>query len=379
MSSFRLLPALLALSCFAMPVAQAAGDPVRGKQLSTTCFACHGEDGNSPSPVNPRIGGQHESYILLAMQAYLDGTRKNSLMSGALLNKSPQELADIAAYFASQNAALNPAPAAPPGGAPGGPPGRGGPGGPGGPGGVVKFDHGARAAEFSALLARARSEAMLSQSVGEDACAGFGSGAGDSDGDGLANRFDAAPTDANEFATETNGDGRFEICHAEQLQAMVTLNSDTLTEAMRKQRNYQLVRDIDAADIANFEPLGNCGPTGNCMRALGEFGFAGVFDGQGHSISGVRINYPERGGVGLCRLWARASRGQTAGRVSRVRGGPGRVRAAGVLGQRFYSKSSFSINSRILRSSQSLPHRLNMPNTVIPWMATPIPHPSSGQ
>jgi cytochrome c553 len=299
MSSFRLLPALLALSCFAMPVAQAAGDPVRGKQLSTTCFACHGEDGNSPSPVNPRIGGQHESYILLAMQAYLDGTRKNSLMSGALLNKSPQELADIAAYFASQNAALNPAPAAPPGGAPGGPPGRGGPGGPGGPGGVVKFDHGARAAEFSALLARARSEAMLSQSVGEDACAGFGSGAGDSDGDGLANRFDAAPTDANEFATDTNGDGRFEICHAEQLQAMVTLNSDTLTEAMRKQRNYQLVRDIDAADIANFEPLGNCGPTGNCMRALGEFGFAGVFDGQGHSISGVRINYPERGGVGL--------------------------------------------------------------------------------
>ena len=35
------------------------------------------------------------------------------------------------------------------------------------------------------------------------------------------------------------------------------------------------------------------------MRALGEFGFAGVFDGQGHVISGLQVALPERGGVGL--------------------------------------------------------------------------------
>ena len=287
------------LACLAAPAVMAAGDPVRGKQLSTTCFACHGEDGNSPSPVNPRIGGQHASYILLAMQAYLDGTRKNSLMSGALLNKTPQELEDIAAYFASQNAALNSAPAAPGGSGPSGPGGPRGPGGRGGAGGVVKFDHGARAAEFSALLARARAENAAGQSVGEEVCTGFGSGMADGDGDGLADRFDAAPGDNNEFAADVNADGRYEICFAEQLQAIVTLNSAGLTEAARKQRHYQLVRDVDAAAIENFEPLGNCGPTGNCMRALGEFGFAGVFDGQGHAVKNVRINYPERGGVGL--------------------------------------------------------------------------------
>ena len=39
----------------------------------------------------------------------------------------------------------------------------------------------------------------------------------------LADAFDAAPMDAAEFARDTNGDGRFEICNIQQLQAIVTL------------------------------------------------------------------------------------------------------------------------------------------------------------
>ena len=58
-------------------IVHAAGDPVRGKQLAVQCFACHGVDGNSPSPVNPKIGGQHEQYLLLALKAYVNGTRPN--------------------------------------------------------------------------------------------------------------------------------------------------------------------------------------------------------------------------------------------------------------------------------------------------------------
>ena len=275
---------------------QPAGDPVRGKQLATECFACHGPDGNSPSPVNPRIGGQHEAYILLAMQAYLDGTRSNSLMRGAILNKSEQDLRDIAAYYAAQKSAL-----AQPVGASAGPP----PGGPPG-GGVLKFDHGERASEFISLLARARSLADAAALVdAKRACASFGgSSSSDGDGDGLADAYDAAPGDANEFVADTNGDGLYEVCHAEQLQAIATLGSapGTATALVRDQRlarSYQLVRDLDLGAIDNFEPIGDCGPTGNCMRALGEFGFAGVFDGQGHSLSGLRIDLPERGGVGL--------------------------------------------------------------------------------
>jgi len=300
---------LLALCSFSTALAQ--GDPVRGKQLARECFACHGEDGNSPSPVNPRIGGQHESYLLLAMQGYVDGSRKNSLMAGALLNKSPQQLEDIAAYYAGQGSALKAArPAASQGSGPGGPPGMGpggppgaGPGGP--PGGgrgapsVMRFDHGARAAEFSSLLARARAAAAARQTPGPNACAGFAGGDGDRDNDGLVDRFDAAPDDAAEFVADSNGDGRYEICHAAQLQAIVTLQSAALTAEERRKRNYQLARDLDLGPLGEFAPIGDCGPTGNCMRALGEFGFTGVFDGGGHELRGLRANLPERGGVGL--------------------------------------------------------------------------------
>jgi cytochrome c553 len=295
-----LLAALLAV--YTLSVAQPVGDPVRGKQLATECFACHGPDGNSPSPVNPRIGGQHEQYILLAMQAYLDGTRSNSLMRGAILNKSEQDLRDIAAYYAMQKSAL-----AQPAAAPGAPP-AGGPPGPGGPpgGGVMKFDHGERASEFISLLARARglADAARPADAGQ-ACSAFnGSPAADRDADGLADAYDAAPANANEFVADTDGDGRYEICHAEQLQAIATLGTapgkkTALSTEQRLARSYELVRDLDLGAIENFEPIGDCGPTGNCMRALGEFGFAGVFDGLGHQVRGLRIDLPERGGVGL--------------------------------------------------------------------------------
>jgi len=283
-----------------MPIAaSAAGDPVRGKQLAVQCFACHGVDGNSPSPVNPRIGGQHEEYLLLALKAYTDGKRPNSLMSGAVLDKSEQDLMDMAAYFASQS------PAATTSGDKTGP-AKGGPPGPGARPAPVGFDRGERDAEFTSMLARAVAldkPASLKDTLNDRICAHPRRGSGDSDGDGLADRYDAAPDDLDEFVVDANGDGHFEICNIHQLQAIVTLGATEgsttgLSIDARRGRSYQLAKDLDAAGIA-FEPIGNCGPTGNCMRALGQFGFAGVFDGRGYSISNLTIDAPERGGVGL--------------------------------------------------------------------------------
>ena len=271
-----------------------AGDISRGRQLARECFACHGADGNSPSPVNPKIGGQHEQYLLMALQAYVDGARQNSLMRGAVLNKSAQDLRDIAAYYAAQQPA-----AAQPGGAAGQPTGRGG------PPGVIRFDHGERTSEFTSLLARARSLDFTSPITVEQACRATDEDAlQDTDNDGLADPYDAAPNDANEFVRDTNDDGRYEICNIHQMQAIATLGAPDgtrtgLSIGERLRRSYQLADDLDAAVIDNFEPIGNCGPTGNCMRALGEFGFAGTFDGQGHIIDGLTISKPQRGGVSL--------------------------------------------------------------------------------
>ena len=87
------------------------------------------------------------------------------------------------------------------------------------------------------------------------------------------------------------------------MQAIATLGdgdgaSTPLSVEARRARSYQLVVDIDAAGIS-FKPIGNCGPTGNCMRALGQFGFAGAFDGRGHIIRNLDINAENSGGVGL--------------------------------------------------------------------------------
>ena len=194
------------------------GDPVRGQQLAIECFACHGADGNSPSPVNPKIGGQHEHYLMLALEAYLNGSRSDSLMRGAVLNKSEQDLRDIAAYYAGQPSDL-----------PSGEPQSGAAGAPGGPAGVIRFDHGERTAAFTSLLATAESLAAASStSVGIQACEIFQTDAPavrDTDRDGLVDIYDAAPQDAGEFVADTNEDGRFEICNIHQLDAISRLGT----------------------------------------------------------------------------------------------------------------------------------------------------------
>ena len=53
-------PMILALA--ALPVA--AGDVAAGKAKSATCAACHGADGNSPTPDFPKLAGQHQDYLL---------------------------------------------------------------------------------------------------------------------------------------------------------------------------------------------------------------------------------------------------------------------------------------------------------------------------
>ena len=133
---------------------------MRGRQLAVECFACHGADGNSPSPVNPKIGGQHEYYLFIALKGYLDGTRADSLMRGAVLNKSEQDLRDIAAYYAAQG-----------GGADGGRTGGAEWCPPRHPVvGVVRFDHGARTAAFTSLVARAEWLAARATALEASAC-----------------------------------------------------------------------------------------------------------------------------------------------------------------------------------------------------------------
>lgn len=83
-------------------VAQAAGDAQAGQGKVAVCGACHGVDGNSPAPNFPKLAGQGERYLLKQLHDIKSGNRQVVEMTGLLDNLSDQDMADIAAYFASQ-------------------------------------------------------------------------------------------------------------------------------------------------------------------------------------------------------------------------------------------------------------------------------------
>lgn len=80
----------------------AGGDAENGKQKSQACIACHAEDGNSTNPQFPRLAGQHPDYLVKTLRDYKSGERKNAIMAPFAANLSPQDMEDLAAYFAQQ-------------------------------------------------------------------------------------------------------------------------------------------------------------------------------------------------------------------------------------------------------------------------------------
>jgi cytochrome c553 len=79
------------------------GDPVAGKEKSQLCQGCHGEDGNSMEPMIPKLAGQYSFYIAKELRNFQSGERKHQIMSAMAATINDADLADIAAYFASQN------------------------------------------------------------------------------------------------------------------------------------------------------------------------------------------------------------------------------------------------------------------------------------
>jgi cytochrome c553 len=59
----------------------AGGDSTAGIDATSTCVACHGQNGISLSPTWPTLAGQHEDYLVHAMNQYRDGTRTDPVMS----------------------------------------------------------------------------------------------------------------------------------------------------------------------------------------------------------------------------------------------------------------------------------------------------------
>ena len=95
------------LSSTLAPLANAGGDAAKGQALTAVCAACHGQDGNSPMAIYPKLAGLGEKYLLKQLQEIKSGARPVVEMTGLLTNLSDQDLADIAAYFNSKTTQLS--------------------------------------------------------------------------------------------------------------------------------------------------------------------------------------------------------------------------------------------------------------------------------
>ena len=77
------------------------GDPARG---ITACIACHGAEGNSAIPQNPKLGGQHAAYIKKQLHEFQGPDRNNAIMTMIAKAMTPEDIDNIAAYLSTQRA-----------------------------------------------------------------------------------------------------------------------------------------------------------------------------------------------------------------------------------------------------------------------------------
>ena len=90
------------------PVAKA--DPAKGQSIaSQVCAACHGVDGNSAIPNNPKLAGQVAEYLQKQIANFKAAAgkkaeRENPVMAGMVASLSVEDARNVAAYYAGQRA-----------------------------------------------------------------------------------------------------------------------------------------------------------------------------------------------------------------------------------------------------------------------------------
>jgi cytochrome c553 len=80
----------------------AAGNVETGATKAVVCQACHGATGNSVNAEWPSLAGLGADYIADQLMNFKDGKRNNPVMSPNAAGLSPDDMADVAAYFDSQ-------------------------------------------------------------------------------------------------------------------------------------------------------------------------------------------------------------------------------------------------------------------------------------
>jgi len=73
-------------------------------KVTAICAACHTADGSRGASANPILQGQHPEYLVKQLTEFKEGKRKNAVMSGMAAMLSPEDMKNVAAYFATKKA-----------------------------------------------------------------------------------------------------------------------------------------------------------------------------------------------------------------------------------------------------------------------------------
>ncbi|MFT3858326.1 MAG: c-type cytochrome [Aquabacterium sp.] len=68
------------------------------------CAACHTADGSRGLPAYPILQGQHPEYLVKQLTEFKDGKRKNAIMNGMAATLTPEDMRNVAAFYAAKKA-----------------------------------------------------------------------------------------------------------------------------------------------------------------------------------------------------------------------------------------------------------------------------------
>jgi cytochrome c553 len=96
----KLIIAMMFILMLAAGSAQAGGDAARGAELAVDCADCHGDDGKGDEDV-PSIAGMDAAKHAKALADFKSGAVESEDMIDYAEDLSEQDMADIAAYYAT--------------------------------------------------------------------------------------------------------------------------------------------------------------------------------------------------------------------------------------------------------------------------------------
>lgn len=100
MKTYKALLSAIFMLLLGANVALACDDVSAGEAKAANCAGCHGAKGEGVGD-NPPLAGLDETYHIEQLKAFKSGERESAMMQMFASQLSEEDMADIAAYYAS--------------------------------------------------------------------------------------------------------------------------------------------------------------------------------------------------------------------------------------------------------------------------------------